>query len=229
MLTQRNITCQVIFDSYKEGMMQNLNFGLNLDLKSGHTALEFTNTVNDHASENPGETLFKYEDLLFWAKRVGLLREEQVQILARKAAIQPDKTAAVFAKSLELREAIYRIFVAQTKGKSPAEADLAKLNLVLASLTSRAQVVYHDGRYEWRWNFDENALEVPLWIIALSAVDLMTSENLKWVGQCADEDGCGWLFVDTSKNHSRRWCDINDCGNRAKQRRYQKRAQRERS
>jgi predicted RNA-binding Zn ribbon-like protein len=53
----------------------------------------------------------------------------------------------------------------------------------------------------------------------------MTSENYQRVGQCADVDGCGWLFVDTSKNHSRRWCDINDCGNRAKQRRYQKRAQ----
>jgi predicted RNA-binding Zn ribbon-like protein len=209
--------------------MQNLNLGLNLDLKSGHPALEFTNTVNDHASEHPGETLFKYEDLLSWTKRIGLLHGEQVEILTRKAAGQPDKAAAVFAKSLELREAIYRIFVAQTKGKSPADTDVAKLNSVLASLTNRAQVVHHDRRYEWKWNFEENALEMPLRIIALSAVDLMISENLKWVGQCADEHGCGWLFVDTSKNHSRRWCDINDCGNRAKQRRYQKRAQKQKS
>jgi predicted RNA-binding Zn ribbon-like protein len=49
------------------------------------------------------------------------------------------------------------------------------------------------------------------------------------VGQCADENGCGWLFVDISKNHSRRWCDINDCGNRAKQRRYQQRARKDSS
>jgi predicted RNA-binding Zn ribbon-like protein len=209
--------------------MQDLNLGLNLDLKSGHPALEFTNTINDHASEHPGETLFKYEDLLAWAKRVGLMRGERVEILTRKAAEQADEAAAVFAKSLNLREAIYRIFVAQTKRKSPTDADLAMLNSMLVPLTSGAQVVYATGRYEWQWNLDKNALEMPLWIIALSAVDLMTSENLKWVGQCADEDGCGWLFVDTSKNHSRRWCDINDCGNRAKQRRYQKRAQRQKS
>ena len=210
-------------------MVQKLNLGLNLNLKSGHPVLEFTNTVSNHASEHPGEKLFKYEDLLAWSKRVGLLPGEQAQILIRKAADQPDDAATVFAKSLDLREAVYRIFVAQTKGKSPTDTDLAKLNSTWAPLTKGAQVAYHAGKYEWQWNLDANSLEAPLWIIALSAVDLMTSENLKWVGQCADEDGCGWLFVDTSKNHSRRWCDINDCGNRAKQRRYQKRAQRQKS
>jgi predicted RNA-binding Zn ribbon-like protein len=209
--------------------MQNLNLGLNLNLKSGHSALEFTNTVNDHASEEPGETLFKYEDLLSWAKKIELLHGEQVQSLTRKAADQPDRAAVVFTSSLELREAIYRIFVAQTKRRIPANEDLAILNSILTHLTSGAQVVNHSGRFAWQWNFDENALEAPLWIIALSAVDLMISEHYKWVGQCADEDGCGWLFVDTSKNHSRRWCDINDCGNRAKQRRYQKRAHRQKS
>lgn len=207
--------------------MQNLKLGLNLDLKSGHPALEFTNTVNDHASEYPGETLFKYEDLLAWTKRIGFLHSEQVQALTRKAADQPAEAIRVFAKSLELREAIYRICVAQVKSKSPAHEDLAILNSALAHLTSGAQIVQRAGRFEWQWNFDESALEAPLWNIALSAVDLMTSENYRWVGQCADEDGCGWLFVDTTKNHSRRWCDINDCGNRAKQRRYQKRAHRQ--
>jgi predicted RNA-binding Zn ribbon-like protein len=209
--------------------MQDRNLGLNLDLKSGHPSLEFTNTVNDHASEQPGETLFKYEDILAWAKRVGLLRAEQTDRLVHKAAGRPEEAAAIFTKSLELREAIYRIFVAKTKGKSPAQEDLAILNSVLSPLIGGAQLMHHAGKFEWQWNFDENALEMPLWLSALSAVDLMTSDYYQWVGQCADEDGCGWLFVDTSKNHSRRWCDINDCGNRAKQRRYQKRAQKQKS
>jgi predicted RNA-binding Zn ribbon-like protein len=209
--------------------MQHLNFGLNLDLKSGHPALEFTNTVSNHASEHPGEALFKYEDLLAWAKRVGWLPGKQVEELTHKAVSHPKEAMVVFVKSLELREAIYRIFVAQTKDKSPTEDDLATLNAVLAQLTSGAQVVHQASGFEWQWNFDETALEAPLRMIALSAVNLMTSEHLQWVGQCADEDGCGWLFVDTSKNHSRRWCDINDCGNRAKQRRYQKRVQREKT
>ena len=209
--------------------MQNLNIGLNLDLKSGHPALEFTNTVSDHASNQPRETLLKYEDLLSWAKRVGLLSGGQVDRLMPKAALHSEEAATLLAKSLELRESIYRMFVAQTKGKHPAEKDLTILNSILTRLTSGAQVVYNSGRVEWQWNFEEDVLEAPLDVVALSAVDLMTSEHYKWLGQCADEDGCGWLFVDTSKNHSRGWCDINDCGNRAKQRRYQKRAQKKQS
>ena len=209
--------------------MQDRNLGLNLHLKSGHPSLEFTNTVNDHASQQPGETLFKYEDLLAWAKRIGLLRAEQVNRLIHKAANQPEEADAIFAKSLELREAIYRMFVAKTKGKPPAQEDLTILNSALSPLTHDARLVHYAGKFEWQWNFDENVLEVPLWLSALSAVDLITSDYYQWVGQCADDDGCGWLFVDTSKNHSRRWCDINDCGNRAKQRRYQKRAQKQKS
>lgn len=202
--------------------MQNINLGLNPDLKSGHPALEFTNTVNNHASAEPGETLFNYADLLSWAKRVKLLDDEQAQTLKHRAASQPDEAAAVFTKSLELREAIYRIFVSEAKDKSARDGDLAIINAVLARPTRGAQVARRSGRFEWQWNLDENALEMLPGRIALSAVDLLTSENLQRVGQCADTDGCGWLFVDTTKNHSRRWCDINDCGNRAKQRRHQK-------
>jgi predicted RNA-binding Zn ribbon-like protein len=209
--------------------MQGQNLGLNLKLKSGHPSLEFTNTVSDHASQQPGETLFKYEDVLAWAKRVGLLRAEQVDLLAQKAARQPGRATLVFRKSLELREALYRTFVAKTQEKPPVREDLTILNSVLSQITNRAQLAYYRNKFEWQWDFDENALDAPLWLNALSAVDLMTSDYYQRIGQCADEDGCGWLFVDTSKNHSRRWCDINDCGNRAKQRRYQKRVQKKKS
>ena len=207
--------------------MKNANLGLNLDLKSGHPALEFTNTVGDHASENPGETLFQYEDLLSWGKRVALLRGEQVENLGHKAAARPREAAVVFAQALELREALYRILVAKTEKKPPAEEDLMVLNTMLRDLTRGAQLLPQEGSFAWQWDFDPESLKGPLAMIALSAVDLMTSEHYQRVGQCADEDGCGWLFVDTSKNHSRRWCDINDCGNRAKQRRYQKRSQKQ--
>ncbi len=210
-------------------MMYDRNLGLNLELKSGHPSLEFTNTVSNHASDDPGETLFNYEDVLAWAKRIGLLRAEQVDKLTHKSAGQPGEANRVFVALIELRETIYRIFVAKVKDRAPAQEDLRILNSVLSRLTSGAQVVHSADRFEWQWNVHEDALEAPLWLLALSAVDLLTSEYYQRVGQCADEDGCGWLFVDTSKNHSRRWCDINDCGNRAKQRRYQKRVQKKKS
>ena len=209
--------------------MNNAKLGLNLDLKSGHPALEFTNTVNDHASQNPGETLFQYEDLLTWGMRAGLLPGEQVENLRHKAEARPREAAVVFAQALELREALYRILVAKTEKNPPADEDLMVLNSLLRDLTRGAQVMPQEDRFVWQWDFDPEFVKGPLAMIALSAVDLMTSEHYQRVGQCADVDGCGWLFVDTSKNHSRRWCDINDCGNRAKQRRYQKRAHRQKS
>jgi len=208
-------------------MINEPHIGLNLDLKSGHPVLEFTNTVSDHASAHPGETLHRYDDLLSWTRQVGLLGEEQVQSLAQKAAQHAAEAVIILTRALELREAIYRIFVAQIRDRYPADADLAVVNSVLAGLTRGAQMVFHRAHFEWQWNLHENMLEAPLELIALAAADLMTSENHRRVGQCADEDGCGWLFVDTSKNHSRRWCDINDCGNRAKQRRHQQRLRRQ--
>lgn len=209
--------------------MQATKLGLNLNLKSGHPTLEFTNTVNNHASSKPGETLFEYEHLLDWAKRVGLLNQDQAQVLMNKASRQADEATVVFTQSIELREAIYRIFLALTKGKSPRDFDLAVLNNILTRVTDGACLVRQAGHFEWQWNLNEGALELPLRLIVLSAVDLLTSDYCQRVGQCADEDGCGWLFVDTTKNHSRRWCDINDCGNRAKQRRYQKRVRKART
>jgi predicted RNA-binding Zn ribbon-like protein len=80
--------------------------------------------------------------------------------------------------------------------------------------------------YRWVWKVPEGTLESLLGTIALSASELLLSQDRSRVGQCADEDGCGWLFLDTSKNHSRRWCDVRDCGNRARQRQFQKRARR---
>jgi predicted RNA-binding Zn ribbon-like protein len=65
-------------------------------------------------------------------------------------------------------------------------------------------------------------LELPLWILARSAADLLTSEQHAYVRQCASEE-CTWLFIDRSKNHSRRWCDMGDCGNREKARRLRAR------
>src|SRR5689334_14974537 len=109
-------------------MLPILNIGLNKDLKSGHPILEFTNTVGNHASDHPGEHLFGYGDLLAWMGNIGLLQEEQVQVLKRKAAAQSEESTSTFARSLELRESIYRIFVAQTKGEAPALGDLEVLN-----------------------------------------------------------------------------------------------------
>jgi predicted RNA-binding Zn ribbon-like protein len=90
---------------------------------------------------------------------------------------------------------------------------------------SRLTITRSAEGYEWSWAADEGGLDRMLWPIARSAADLLTSPELGSVRRCARE-GCDWLFVDRSKNHSRRWCSMSLCGSRVKARRYYRRTRR---
>jgi len=188
--------------------------------------LEFANTVAWHAGPHPVETLHVYADLIHWARNAALLDASEAGRLARLAAKNPAGAERALQQAIGLREAVYGIFAAAARGKSPAPADLAELNRVLRTQTLGAQIDRTPHGYRWVWKVPNGTLESLLGTIALSASDLLLSQDCSRVGQCADERGCGWLFLDTSKNHSRRWCDARDCGNRARQRRFQMRARR---
>jgi predicted RNA-binding Zn ribbon-like protein len=187
-----------------------------------HLGLDFANTVHWHASEHPLDTLTDYEALLRWSQEAGILDKERFQALMEKATQSPDEAREVHTQAVNLREGIYRICTTVIQSQTPLKADLAILNDELSHWWAEARIVPTSDGFVWDYNVDPLALDSPLWNIAHATADLLTSENIHRIGQCADDRGCGWLFLDTSKNHSRRWCDINDCGNRAKQRRYQK-------
>jgi predicted RNA-binding Zn ribbon-like protein len=183
--------------------------------------LEFANTVRWHASEQPEEKLHTYPDLVKWARGQELVKADEAKILIEMANQQPRQANEALRQAVDLREVIYRIFSALAYGQHPEQTDLDKINAaVSASLTKSRVFAISDG-FQWGWMADEKTLDQMLGPIALSAANLLTSEELlPRVGQCADDRGCGWLFLDRSKNRSRQWCDINDCGNRAKQKRH---------
>ncbi|HXV44721.1 MAG TPA: CGNR zinc finger domain-containing protein, partial [Anaerolineae bacterium] len=126
-------------------------------------------------------------------------------------------------RALTLRATIYRIFAAAAHRQVPAVADIFTLNAVLAQAPARLRVLATGEKFEWQWLQNMDALDGMLWPIAWSAADLLTSANLARVRQCARSEGCDWLFVDTSKNGSRRWCSMNLCGSRDKGRRFYRR------
>ena len=182
--------------------------------------LSFANTVHWHASEHPLEMVRSYEELLAWEKEAGLLSAPDAAQLAGLAAAQPDAAAGVWRRAAALREAFYRVFVARIGGEAAAPGDLALLNTELAAAMAHAELQPGAAGFAWGWA-SAPRLERVLWPVVRSAATLLTDGALlERVGQCADDRGCGWLFLDLSKNRSRRWCDINDCGNRAKQRRH---------
>ncbi len=193
-------------------------------LPSGKLCLEFANTAEWHASPAPEETLRAYLDLVHWAQDVGLLDPGEAERLLGHAQANPALAQQIFDWALELREVIYRIFAAIAVHAAPAEEDLALLNEALPQALNGPALVPSGAGFAWRYHTG-SGLDCMLWPILRSAAMLLTSPDLERVGQCADDRGCGYLFFDSSRNRSRRWCDMNSCGNRAKAIRHQTRYQ----
>jgi len=194
-----------------------------LNLKAGRLCLDFANTEDWHASDHPEERLRSYADLVAWAEKEGILSEAEAQQLLGEAALRPADAAAVLEQAITLREAIYRIFSAAAGGHPANAADLNIFNQELATALGCLQIMMISEGFAWNWRGQETALDRMLWPVIHSAAELLTSAELNRVGQCADDRGCGYLFLDLSRNRSRRWCDIKDCGNRAKARRHYER------
>ncbi len=180
--------------------------------------LDFVDTVDWRNSKNAKEGLGSYADLLQWSLKKGLLDQKQAEALARKAAKQD--MSSVMADARKLRETIYRIFSAITHKKKADKRDIQILNGYLARGLSRAQVREEGEAYGWEWRKDVSP-DMMLHPIASSSATLLTSDDLRRLRECAnEEEGCGWLFLDCSKSQSRRWCSMDGCGNRMKFKTY---------
>jgi predicted RNA-binding Zn ribbon-like protein len=192
----------------------------NLKLESGWLCLDFANTVEWHLSNHPTERLTSYNEFVTWAHAIGLLPDSTAQQLLHAADQYPRQAAHVLERAVGVREAVYRIFSAVAAGKAPAVADQATLNAELHRTLTKSYLVWNNASFEWDRQGAEGDLDQILWRILRSTTELLTSEELKRVGVCADDRGCGWLFYDTSRNRTRQWCSMRGCGNRAKARRH---------
>jgi predicted RNA-binding Zn ribbon-like protein len=190
---------------------------------TGQLSLDFANTVDWRTSERPQELINSYADLLRWSRHTGLLTEREARRLAREAELHPAAANKVLDGALQLRETLYRIFSATAQGRHAEANDLRSLNEKLSDALSRLRVGPVPDGYSWQWAETENDLSRMLWPIVRAAGDLLTSGELQMLRQCPGA-GCSWLFVDTSRNKSRRWCDMTTCGNRAKARRHYEQA-----
>jgi predicted RNA-binding Zn ribbon-like protein len=189
----------------------------------GWPCLDFTNTRNWHSRAPAFERFLHYTDLIRWAEQAGLLGEIEAEGLRQQAAREPAQAAAVFEAGLALRETIYQLFAPVAAGARPDPAALAELNRWLAvTLPHRGLLAVGEG-FAWGWLAGAEALERPLWPVIYTAAELLASDGLYKVGKCAGPS-CGWLFLDLSRNGSRRWCAMNDCGNRAKAHRHYRRS-----
>ena len=184
--------------------------------------LAFANTLSWRGSATPSEGLGGTEDLLRWLGSAAKLPGASIAAAADRLRRRPNEAASLFEGAIGLREAIYRICIAVVKGWRAAAGDLELLNRELAAARARERVVAGGKRFAWEWDRRIPDLDRMLWPVARSAAELLTSPDLVFTRACQGED-CGWLFLDTSRNRTRRWCDMSDCGNLAKVRRFRRR------
>jgi predicted RNA-binding Zn ribbon-like protein len=188
-----------------------------LDLCGGDPALDFVNTLGG-ARDGPwdDEWLLDYGHLAAWSRHAGLMAEPPVDLLLERAAAEPDQAARAHRAALTLREAMYRAFAAHAGGVPAAAEDLAAVAAAYHQGLGYARLVPGQRRNDWTWDAHEDDLRRPLWPVAHAAIELLRSERLERLRQCGH---CRWLFLDASKNHSRRWCSMAHCGSDAKVRR----------
>lgn len=207
--------------------MTNLNKSMNVyshDLLAGRLCLDFTNTVGWHdSSEGSSEWLTSYEALVNWSFHADILEEQQAHALLNRAMDYPSEARRVLDKAIKLREAIYRIFSSISNDEKPTSIDLSILNEALSKAYGMLQVVPGENHFALKFINDEKTLDGMLPPIVQSTANILISEKeLNRVKKC-EGTPCGWLFMDTSRNRSRRWCSMEDCGNRAKARRFYER------
>jgi predicted RNA-binding Zn ribbon-like protein len=196
----------------------------------GNPALDFVNTLdnrfnkpNDPNSARPPEELIKtYNDLLRFVTQSELLTEAMARGLRRLASPVAEREQAcnqVLYKARAFREHLASVTYALIDGLDIPQSSLAVLDASIKQAAEHRELVTESTLLAWRWSGITGDLASPLWLLAQATADLLLSEDASRIRSCAAVT-CRWLFLDTSKNHTRRWCNMKICGNRMKAHRY---------
>ncbi len=178
--------------------------GFDFSWSGGRLCLDFTETLEYRSnSKKRSELLNSYSDLVSWCSQKGVLSDTEAQQLLQEATSRPKDAATVLKRAIALREAIHRVFSAAASGSQPGPDDLAVLNSEYVGALAKCGIVPTEGGFRWDWTHDEDTLDRVLWPVVKSAVDLLTSGETALVRDCASDE-CDSLFLDTSRNRSRR-------------------------
>ena len=183
----------------------------------GNLALNLANTRDTAPDGVPGfDRLLDYGHLLAWAARASVISSEEADVAARRATMRPDEAAAALSRARALRTDIFEIFEAIALDQEPPAPRLESLRRINGEAIAHGSLVRQGGAFSWDWTKDEELVSV-LWPVVQAAIELLTSDALQRVKRCGR---CSWLFLDGTKNRSRRWCSMEGCGTQEKSQRF---------
>jgi len=203
------------------------------ELIAGNLCLDFINTLDNRPDSEPKELLENYHDLAHFAEDTGILTPKQLHDLSERVRLMSDEADDAVRRARDLREALHEIFSALMNRQTAPQLAMEKLNANLHDAALHSQLVqlkavqpkalesraFPEGHLVWRFDDPASSFNAILWPIARAAADLLASNDVALVRTCSSP-ACQWFFLDTSKNHRRRWCDMKVCGNRAKVRKF---------
>ena len=192
----------------------------------GNLALDLVNTRDTGPDGEPGfDRLVDYDHVLAWAERMGVLSRGAADAAAHRSAQRPEEAATALGRIRALRSDIYEVFETIAQGQDPSQSSLNRLCLLYGEATARGLLVRQGDAFDWDWSNNEE-LDRVLWPVVHAAVQLLISGDLERIKRCGR---CSWLFLDATKNRSRRWCSMEGCGTHEKSERFvaRRRAQRQ--
>jgi predicted RNA-binding Zn ribbon-like protein len=190
-----------------------------LPFLGGDLSLDFVNTVHDRHEEPLRDLLQNYLDLVTWVYSANALSDIQKEKLLKIGRENQRSADQIHKDALQLREAFYDFLLNLINQDKAFTANIQLINQWLSRAFSNLELAQINGQFVLDWNAENFELESVLWPIIRTFADLVTSEDINRIKQCTN---CGYLFLDSSKNKSRRWCSMEICGNRVKARRYAK-------
>jgi len=188
-----------------------------LRIVSFRPSVNFVNTVDPREGEDPVDYTPTYSALALWAMRARVVTRMEGERLIRTAHASKRQAQAAFGRAITLREPLYRVFSALAAHRRPADSELYIIQHAFHEAIEHAQLYQHGQQFHWQVRHD---LELISSRIALDVVDLLESGLANRLKRCPGSGDCGWIFMDTSKNGTRRWCSMAGCGNRVKARRH---------
>jgi predicted RNA-binding Zn ribbon-like protein len=191
-------------------------------LVGGMAVLDFLNTCNGRRPDTClGEVvdkLLSLEDVVYWFHHAGLITAEEQAHYLSLVPSSPFQQSSAFKQVISFRESLYLLFLPIAEGKRIDEDSLELLDRTLISTAVCRVLVPTSHAAFWGWRHATTLDEMTaslLGRLAIQAADLLTSSQLNRMKVCATLS-CDWLFLDTSKNGRRRWCQMNICGSREK-------------
>lgn len=190
-------------------------------LVAGHLALDFANTLDyRYDPKRTVDLLPDYEHLLEFARQSGVLTHQQARKLILQTSVS-DRDVTV-KRAILLREAIDSICRSVVSGQPPRRSCLQSLNEFLAGTSVAETLGWRKSEFVRGYADLTVTPDAAIKPIVDAAVNLLMSPDRINIRECS-EPSCRWLFLDHSKNHSRRWCDMQICGNRTKVQRFRAR------